>query len=108
MRNRVVVGDFAPWAGRISGSRRGKINFGAGKDDQIDATIFRAAFGGIVAGRGVVLGVSGGRDALRRYGFHIEKETGDACGAGRGKLQLESNSAVWMGMLSVWPSMRKS
>ena len=82
MRRRIVVGDFAPWARGMDGSRRGEIDSGAWQDDQINAAIFAAAFGGVVAGRGVVLGVAGGRDALRGYGFQIKKYMRDVRGAG--------------------------
>ena len=69
-------------------SGRGEIDLGAGQDDQIDAAIFGAAFGGIVAGDGVELGVAGGGDALGRDGLQVEKEAGDAGGAGRGELPV--------------------
>jgi hypothetical protein len=79
-----------------------------GADNQIDAAVFGAALGGVVAGHGVELGVAGGRDALGRHGLQVEEEAGDARGAGRGELPVGVEFAVWMGMLSVWPSMRRS
>ena len=72
------------WAAR----RDGEIDAGAGQDDQIDAAIFRAALGGGVGGHGVELGVAGGGDALGGHGFEVEKEAGDAGGAGRGELPV--------------------
>ena len=83
-----LVRDLAPRAGRAERIRDGEVDLGAGQDDQIDAAILGAAFGGVVAGHGVKLGVAGGREAIRRNGLQVEKEPGDARGARRGKLPV--------------------
>ena len=47
-----------------------------------DAAVLGAAFGSIVAGDGMELGVSGGGEPVGGDGFQIEQDSRDACGAG--------------------------
>jgi hypothetical protein len=79
----------------------------AGQDDQIDAAVFGAALGGI-RGRRVELGIAGGGDAVGGMARRSRKSRAMRVARAEESSQLESNSAVWMGTLSVCPSMRRS
>ena len=84
----VSVGDFAPCAGGAGKRGQGKVDLGAGQNYEIDAAIFSAALGRIVAGDGMKLGVAGCGETLGRDGLEVEEEPGDAGGAGRGELPV--------------------
>ena len=59
----------------------GEIEFAARLNDEVDATVLGAAFGGIVGGDGVELGVSGGGKPVGWNCFESEHDPRDAGGA---------------------------
>jgi len=86
----------------------GRDNADPGQDDDVDAAVLAAAFGGIVAGNGVIFGKAGGGEARGREVVVHDEDLGQLGGAGGGELPVGGELRRVDGALSVWPSMRMS